>query len=228
MPRITRNKSKNKDEDDSEYETSQTEGDTDIFESEKYETNTDLDQTEDSDNESKNEDTKQKSVKTVKVKKETKLKKRDPDEELSMIKNYCAEYKTKVSDTFLNQIIDLKYSDTNEYILDMDPEVSINISEMLSRDKKSEKDVLTYLASSKNRSDLLFNQECMLDARIEFEFEISALEALKDKGSVRTDIKCSQCGSNKIIVNKKQLRRADEGTTILYHCPNCGNRWTRN
>ena len=38
-------------------------------------------------------------------------------------------------------------------------------------------------------------------------------------------IKCRKCGSDNVYCQSKQLRAADEATTKLYTCLNCGNKW---
>lgn len=38
-------------------------------------------------------------------------------------------------------------------------------------------------------------------------------------------IKCRKCGSEDVFCESKQLRSADEATTKIYTCLNCGNRW---
>lgn len=37
--------------------------------------------------------------------------------------------------------------------------------------------------------------------------------------------KCGKCGSKKTFSYTKQIRRADEGTTVFCMCSECGNRW---
>lgn len=43
-----------------------------------------------------------------------------------------------------------------------------------------------------------------------------------------TDITCRTCGSDNINVESKQLRSADEATTLLFLCLNCGAKWKLN
>ena len=38
-------------------------------------------------------------------------------------------------------------------------------------------------------------------------------------------IKCKQCGSENIYMESKQTRSADEATTKIYECLDCGNMW---
>jgi DNA-directed RNA polymerase subunit M/transcription elongation factor TFIIS len=39
------------------------------------------------------------------------------------------------------------------------------------------------------------------------------------------EIYCSVCGSDNVHVMSKQLRSADEATSKIYTCINCGNKW---
>ena len=39
------------------------------------------------------------------------------------------------------------------------------------------------------------------------------------------NIVCKMCGSDNVNVVSKQLRSADEATSKIYTCINCGNRW---
>lgn len=41
-------------------------------------------------------------------------------------------------------------------------------------------------------------------------------------------ITCKKCHSDNVFSESRQLRAADEATTILYTCLNCGNRWKMN
>lgn len=36
---------------------------------------------------------------------------------------------------------------------------------------------------------------------------------------------CPKCGAKEIRYTALQLRSADEGTTLFYHCPNCSERY---
>lgn len=40
-----------------------------------------------------------------------------------------------------------------------------------------------------------------------------------------SDRKCNKCGSDNIYVESRQTRAADEATTKIYECLDCGNRW---
>ena len=37
---------------------------------------------------------------------------------------------------------------------------------------------------------------------------------------------CFKCGSNKIFSIAKQVRSADEGTTVFNNCRDCHNKWS--
>ena len=39
-------------------------------------------------------------------------------------------------------------------------------------------------------------------------------------------LQCGKCKSNRTLSYAKQVRSADEGTTIFAECIECGNRWT--
>merc|ERR1712098_676472 len=40
-----------------------------------------------------------------------------------------------------------------------------------------------------------------------------------------TQEKCRKCGAEEVRYTALQLRSADEGTTLFYHCPQCSERW---
>ena len=39
---------------------------------------------------------------------------------------------------------------------------------------------------------------------------------------------CEKCGCEEVRYHEKQLRSADEGSTIFYTCPQCGHKWNTN
>eukprot|EP01091_Cochliopodium_minus_P014689 TRINITY_DN5018_c0_g1_i1.p1 TRINITY_DN5018_c0_g1~~TRINITY_DN5018_c0_g1_i1.p1 ORF type:complete len:130 (-),score=22.05 TRINITY_DN5018_c0_g1_i1:61-450(-) len=39
---------------------------------------------------------------------------------------------------------------------------------------------------------------------------------------------CPKCGEEKVYYHTKQLRSADEGSTIFYNCPKCTFQWNQN
>ncbi|KAF2482916.1 DNA-directed RNA polymeras-like protein I subunit [Neohortaea acidophila] len=39
---------------------------------------------------------------------------------------------------------------------------------------------------------------------------------------------CDKCGCGEVRYYTQQLRSADEGTTVFYTCPQCGNKWNTN
>lgn len=53
-----------------------------------------------------------------------------------------------------------------------------------------------------------------------------------EQSEMRTDseinMTCDNCGSAKVRYYTQQLRSADEGTTVFYTCPECGNKWNTN
>lgn len=65
------------------------------------------------------------------------------------------------------------------------------------------------------------------------EMELSRQKASIDKEIFNSKIeaskgafKCRRCGSEETISVEKQMRRADEPTTIKVTCLSCGNKWT--
>ena len=47
-------------------------------------------------------------------------------------------------------------------------------------------------------------------------------EDIDTKARITRD--CPKCPAKEMTWSEAQLRSADEGTTIFYHCPNCGYR----
>lgn len=47
-------------------------------------------------------------------------------------------------------------------------------------------------------------------------------EKAKERSAVNSGIKCKRCGSTDIFVSQSQTRSADEGSTIMTTCNNCG------
>ncbi|KAK3116828.1 DNA-directed RNA polymerase I core subunit rpa12 [Teratosphaeriaceae sp. CCFEE 6253] len=39
---------------------------------------------------------------------------------------------------------------------------------------------------------------------------------------------CAECGCEEVRYYTQQLRSADEGSTVFYTCPQCGNKWNTN
>jgi DNA-directed RNA polymerase subunit M/transcription elongation factor TFIIS len=63
------------------------------------------------------------------------------------------------------------------------------------------------------------------DAQKEYENLILADFLAPILGSGKKAIRCSKCGSEKVVVVTSQKRAADEGFTAKASCP-CGKRWT--
>ncbi len=38
-------------------------------------------------------------------------------------------------------------------------------------------------------------------------------------------IRCKKCGSDDVFCESRQIRSADEATSKIYTCLNCGNKW---
>lgn len=54
---------------------------------------------------------------------------------------------------------------------------------------------------------------------------VQTLTAEDAKGSEqRTDKACPKCDKQELIFTQAQLRGADEGSTLFYHCLNCSHR----
>ena len=45
------------------------------------------------------------------------------------------------------------------------------------------------------------------------------------KGEALMQHSCTECGNESMFYHEKQLRSADEGTTIFYRCPVCDHRY---
>lgn len=39
---------------------------------------------------------------------------------------------------------------------------------------------------------------------------------------------CDNCGNDEVTYYQKQIRSADEGTTVFYTCVTCGHKWNTN
>ena len=48
-------------------------------------------------------------------------------------------------------------------------------------------------------------------------------EESKERSANDTGIKCRRCGSQDLLISQSQTRSADEGSTIMITCNNCGN-----
>ncbi|KAK1064992.1 DNA-directed RNA polymerase I core subunit rpa12 [Friedmanniomyces endolithicus] len=55
--------------------------------------------------------------------------------------------------------------------------------------------------------------------------EVSEAEKQIDASITET---CAKCGCEEVRYYTQQLRSADEGSTVFYTCPQCGNKWNTN
>ena len=72
--------------------------------------------------------------------------------------------------------------------------------------------------------DSIFGHPVFDSARERVKCVIRQLEKPQEtfEGSLHT---CFKCGSNKIFSIAKQVRSADEGTTVFNKCRDCHNKW---
>ncbi|RGB34740.1 DNA-directed RNA polymerase I subunit A12 [Rhizophagus diaphanus] len=57
--------------------------------------------------------------------------------------------------------------------------------------------------------------------------KIQQLDRYKEE-SARIKEKCPNCGNDEMNYHTMQLRSADEGQTVFYHCPSCGHKFSIN
>ena len=52
----------------------------------------------------------------------------------------------------------------------------------------------------------------------------------KGKESILQEVEepCPKCGEQRVSFYTKQLRSADEGSTVFYNCKKCGHQWNEN
>jgi len=53
--------------------------------------------------------------------------------------------------------------------------------------------------------------------------EMRKQEESKERDATDTGMKCRRCGSHDLLISQSQTRSADEGSTIMTTCNNCGN-----
>ncbi len=56
------------------------------------------------------------------------------------------------------------------------------------------------------------------------DFESERLK-IKNTLSANTNIMCHKCKKKNVFFYEKQMRSADEGTTLFYNCLSCSNKW---
>lgn len=79
-------------------------------------------------------------------------------------------------------------------------------------------------AKSKNNQEVNGIQE-YLNERMRNDIKIEAFITKQLITEVKNTINiyCPVCGSDNVSVSEKQTRSADEATTKIFHCLNCGN-----
>ena len=72
--------------------------------------------------------------------------------------------------------------------------------------------------------DPIFQHPVFDSAREKVKYVIKQLEKPQEtfEGSLYT---CFKCGSNKIFSITKQIRSADQGTSVFNECRDCYNKW---
>ena len=72
--------------------------------------------------------------------------------------------------------------------------------------------------------DPIFEHPVFDSAREKVKYVIKQLEKPQEtfEGSLYT---CFKCGSNKIFSITKQIRSADQGTSVFNECRDCYNKW---
>ena len=72
--------------------------------------------------------------------------------------------------------------------------------------------------------DPIFEHPVFDSAREKMERFIRQLEKLQEaiENSLHT---CFKCGSNSVLSTAKQVRSADEGTSVFNECRYCHNKW---
>ena len=64
------------------------------------------------------------------------------------------------------------------------------------------------------------------DLRERINMAIFKRKIITTKFKNTADRRCKKCGSDNIYVESRQTRSADETTTKIYECLNCGDRWS--
>ncbi|KAL2365026.1 hypothetical protein RJZ56_002076 [Blastomyces dermatitidis] len=78
-----------------------------------------------------------------------------------------------------------------------------------------------------SRLRLYFRHICRTKHSMRSEISYTGELTVKDRESNRRiQVDCQKCDLMKVTWSEMQLRSADEGSTIFYRCPKCGNRMT--
>lgn len=193
-------------------------------------------ETSDQEAESDNEEAEEpKEVAVVKKKKTKKTKSestiydlpRSEKTEISLLKHFSSAYVDwSIPEETIEELIHIKVKN-GEYLLDRNPDMSMNVVSMLAEDAVEAEEVeelLEFFRSCKDPKSALMNQPCMLDARVNNNFEMYALN-IKEEGVKNIGV-CPKCHNDKLIAKKVQMRSGDEGMNIHFGCPNCKHKWS--
>ena len=139
-----------------------------------------------------------------------------------------SSYKTALNNTQLNteqiqEILSLKYSNGKPIIDPNHPDILIEILGMLH--KYDGKSVIDFLKRAPNADYIYWEQPSMEEgkAHVAREIEIYQTKEVGVKG-VGT---CHHCKSNELVYATKQLRSADEASTIFVRCVTCNKQWSQ-
>ena len=106
----------------------------------------------------------------------------------------------------------------------VDPESPDYVPDLFGLEKKKE---ITYQDIYNTISSIYCNKPFWEKYRVD---EIRRIEALKEVSVLEpnTDKSCRKCKMKKVFTYGIQARKADEATTQMYSCLNCGNFWKQN
>ena len=121
----------------------------------------------------------------------------------------------------IEQLLNLRYDDGSSIIDIKRRDVFLEIIGMLRSEQFEE--VIDFLRTTHNPEQVLWNQKSMNVGRNKVlrEIEIQQAEEVGVKGVG----KCRYCPSTELVFATKQLRSADEPSTIFVTCVMCQKRW---
>lgn len=119
--------------------------------------------------------------------------------------------------------------DKEGQLMFLDPEICYEIANYLL--DNSFDDVYIFLSAVddknisiwKDKNHMLFAAEVL--EVYKNEILKSYMFALGNFDNIVSEVKCKRCQANKVIIISTQLRKADEGSTTVYSCRQCGNVW---